>query len=135
VRADRLRPRTLAGASAAVRRRVRGLEDRLPERLRRTERWLRDPEFLVTSSSLAFYALVSIPPMILIAVWLAGAVLSRGQLDALVEEIARRSPDGVPAGTVARGVFDLGASSGPFGVLAALGPRRNPARVRAPPPA
>ena len=78
------------GVAAAGRRAGGRLEGSLPGPVRAFERWLRGPEFVVTSSSLAFYALVSIPPMVLIAVWVAGAVLSDGQLDAVVDAIGQR---------------------------------------------
>lgn len=101
---------------------ARRLERRLPAPVRRFERWLRGPELVITSSSLAFYGLISIPPMVLIAFWLAGVVLPEAQLDTLVDEVARRSPDEVPAGDVVRGLFELAARAGPFAILAAAWP-------------
>src|SRR5690348_4791505 len=86
-----------------IKRRRRAAEAALPKPVRRFERWARGPELSMTSASLAFYALVSLPPMVLVAFWLAGMVASDEQLAGLVDEMGRRAPAELPLDGLVRG--------------------------------
>lgn len=102
--------------------RVDSARERVPEPVRRLVGWLTGPEFFITSSSLAFYALISIPPMTLIALWVAGGFLDDSMLQDLGQDVDDRSPDELPVGEVFRGLVDTATRIGAFSVLAAVWP-------------
>lgn len=107
----------------AVRRRLRtAVRTRVPVRVRRVGGWLRSDEFLTTSSSLAFYAMVSLPPMLLIALWVAGAVVPDSTLQELGGQVQESAPEQLPVGEVVRSLIDLAAEAGLLSVLAAAWP-------------
>lgn len=102
--------------------RVGRLGDKVPMPVRRFVDWLRGSEFFTTSSSLAFYAMVSIPPMALIALWAAGTIVSDETLQNLGGDVDEGSPDALPIGEVVRSLVDLATRLGSTSVLAAVWP-------------
>ena len=108
---------------ALARRRLhRAWRTRVPERARRMGGWLRSDEFLTTSSSLAFYAMISLPPMVLIAFWVAGAVVPDSTLQALGGQVEASTPEQLPVAAVVRSLIDLAADAGALSVLFAVWP-------------
>ena len=105
-----------------VQARVRDRYDRLPEPVRRFAGWLRSPEFVTTSSSLAFYAMISLPPMVLIGFWVAGWFVDESSLSNLGSQVEQQAPDQLPAADVLRGLIDVAADIGPFAAVAAIWP-------------
>lgn len=101
---------------------VSRLTSRLSEPVRRLGRWLTSDELFTTGSSLAFYALLSLPPMILIALWLVGAVVPDSTLDSLSRDVEGQAPDALPVGDVVRGLVDVATRVGFLSVLAAVWP-------------
>ncbi|WP_175484195.1 YihY/virulence factor BrkB family protein [Modestobacter sp. DSM 44400] len=84
--------------------------------------WLRSPEFVTTSSSLAFYALISLPPMVLLGFWIAGWFIDESTLADLGTEVDSRSPDQLPAADVLRALIEVAARTGPVAAVAAIWP-------------
>lgn len=101
---------------------VSRLTSRLPDPVRRFGRWLTSDELFTTGSSLAFYALLSLPPMILIALWVVGAVVPDSALDSLGQDVEGQAPDALPVGDVVRGLIDVATRAGALSVLAAVWP-------------
>jgi uncharacterized BrkB/YihY/UPF0761 family membrane protein len=114
--------RRLPRRGRAVVERCRAWYRGLPEPVRRTAGWLRSSEFVVTSSSLAFYAMVSLPPMVLIALWIAGGVVDDDALRTLGQQVDSRTPDQLPVAAILRELIDIAARTGPLAVLAAAWP-------------
>jgi uncharacterized BrkB/YihY/UPF0761 family membrane protein len=117
-----LRGRDAGGAVEAVRARARTAVTRLPEPLEHLVHWVRSPEFFTTSASLAFYAMISLPPMVLIAFWVAGAVVSDASLEGLGAQVEGQTPEDLPVGAVLRGLIDVAERTGPLAALAAVWP-------------
>ncbi|MCZ2861097.1 YihY/virulence factor BrkB family protein [Blastococcus sp. VKM Ac-2987] len=105
-----------------IRRRVGEGYRRLPSPVRRFAEWLRSPEFLTTSSSLAFYALVSLPPMVLLGFWVAGLAVDESALQDLGTEVGDQAPEQLPVADILRGLIDVAAQTGPVAALAAIWP-------------
>ncbi len=84
--------------------------------------WLRSPEFVTTSSSLAFYALISLPPMVLLGFWVAGWFIDPSTLADLGTAVDSRSPDQLPVADVLRALIDVAAETGPLAAVAAIWP-------------
>ncbi len=112
-----------------VRRRVSTVGDRLssryerlPEPVRRVLAWLRSPEFVTTSSSLAFYAMISLPPMVLLGFWIAGWFVDQESLQDLGAEVTSRAPDDLPVADILRELIDVAAQTGPLAAVAAIWP-------------
>lgn len=105
----------VGSARRAVRRRV-------PEPILRFGGWLRGDEFVTTSASLAFYAMVSLPPMALVALWAAGGVISESALQNLGSEVRGQAPDALPVGNAIRGLIDVAGRIGPMSALTAIWP-------------
>jgi len=110
VKVDQLRHDASERASSA--------RERVPEPLRRLVGWVTGPEFFITSSSLAFYALISIPPMTIIALWVAGGFFD----DSVRHDVEDRSPNELPVGEIVRGLVDTATRIGGFSVVAAVWP-------------
>ena len=114
---------------AAARHRVRSLRRRLaqgyrrvPQPVRRFARWLRSPEFITTSASLAFYAMISLPPMVLLAFWVAGWFVDESSLQDLGSQVTSQAPDQLPVADVLRALIDVAAQTGPLAAVAAVWP-------------
>jgi uncharacterized BrkB/YihY/UPF0761 family membrane protein len=115
-------PRRLLHRGRAAVERCRAWYRRLPEPVRKTAGWLRSTEFVVTSSSLAFYAMVSLPPMVLIALWITGGFVDDAALRDLGQQVDSRAPEQLPVAAVLRELIDVAARTGPLAVLAAIWP-------------
>ncbi len=107
---------------AVVRQRVRRGWRTIPEPVQRFLGWLRSPEFVTTSSSLAFYAMISLPPMVLLGFWIAGWFLDEATLADLGTAVDSRSPDRLPVADVLRGLIEVAARTGPAAAVAAVWP-------------
>lgn len=90
--------------------------------MRRFGRWLTSDELFTTGSSLAFYALLSLPPMILIALWVVGSFVPDSALDALGQDVEGQAPEALPVGDVVRGLVDVATRAGALSMAAAVWP-------------
>ncbi|WP_409331927.1 YihY/virulence factor BrkB family protein [Trujillonella humicola] len=116
------RPRGLRGRWRRLSDRARRRYRRLPRPVRTFTAWLRSSEFLVTSSSLAFYAMVALPPMVLITFWVAGVFVDEEALGDLGREVDDQSPDRLPVADVLQGLIEVAGRIGFTAVLAAVWP-------------
>ncbi|MGY2079810.1 YihY/virulence factor BrkB family protein [Modestobacter sp. SYSU DS0657] len=104
------------------RRRTARARERLPRPVVRFGRWLRSPELSTVSASLAFYAMISLPPMVLIAFWVAGVFVSDETLQGLGSEVDGQTPQQLPVGDVLRELIDIASQVGVFAVVGAVWP-------------
>jgi hypothetical protein len=104
--------------------------------VQRFGRWLIGDELFTTGSSLAFYALLSLPPMVLIGLWFVGVFVDDGSLQSLGQDVEGQAPDALPIGDVVRSLVDVATQVGWLSILAAVWPStraaRQPARCEAP---
>lgn len=105
-----------------LRQRMRRAWQSVPEPVRRFLDWLRSPEFVTTSSSLAFYALISLPPLVLLGFWIAGWFIDASTLADLGTAVDSRSPDQLPVADVLRALIGVAAQTGPLAAVAAIWP-------------
>ncbi len=94
----------------------------VPDPVQAFVRWLRSDDFLTTSASLAFYAMVSLAPMALVALWVAGAVVPDSSLQRLGSDVEQTSPDSLPVADLLRRLIDVATGLGFASVLGALWP-------------
>jgi membrane protein len=73
---------------------VHAVDRRLPDRVGRLVRRVADGDIVLSASSLAFYGLISVLPMLLIAFAAVEAVAGREALDAFVDQVSETGPDG-----------------------------------------
>ncbi|WP_299959715.1 YihY/virulence factor BrkB family protein [uncultured Modestobacter sp.] len=109
-------------ALADARQRYVRTRDQLPGPVLRFGRWVRGPEFFTVAASLAFYAMISIPPMVLIAFWIAGAFVDESTLQGLSDQVDGQTPDQLPVGDVLRELVDIAGQAGPLAVVTAAWP-------------
>ena len=96
--------------------------DALPSPLRGFLTWLRSPEFVTTSASLAFYALISLPPMVLLGFWVAGRFVDESDLQRLGAAVSSPAPDQLPVADLLRALIDVATKTGPVAAVAAIWP-------------
>lgn len=96
--------------------------DYVPEPARRLASWAHSDESLSTAASLAFFSLVSLPPTILIALWIAGAVAGDDRIEQLGEQVASVAPGEFDADKMVVQLVDLSTKLGWVSVLSALWP-------------
>ncbi len=106
----------------SARRRWHRIRGRLPGPVVSFGRWMLSAEFSTVSAALAFYALISLPPMVLIAFWVAGSVVDDAMLQGLGDQVSDSAPQQLPVGDVVRGLIDIAARTGPLAVLTAVWP-------------
>lgn len=114
---------------AAIRRlgrvtgtRLRERWQRLPDPVRTFLTWLRSPEFVTTSASLAFYALISLAPMVLLGFWVTGLFVDPASLQNLGDQLSSRAPDQLPVTGILRKLIDVAGRIGPVAAVAAVWP-------------
>ncbi|UOY01696.1 YihY/virulence factor BrkB family protein [Blastococcus sp. PRF04-17] len=90
--------------------------------MRRFVDWLRSPEFVTTSASLAFYAMISLPPMVLIGFWIAGWFVDESALQELGGEVDEQAPAELPLADVLEGLIEVAGRTGALAAVAAVWP-------------
>lgn len=98
------------------------LDRRVPDRVRRFGRWLVSDELFTTGSSLAFYALLSLPPMVLIGLWVVSGFVDDSALQSLGQDVQDQAPDALPVGDVVRSLVDVATHVGWLSILTAVWP-------------
>lgn len=103
------------------------------ERVRRVGRWLvrsvprtrqrlAEHDLLLLAAGLTFYAAISVVPLLLVAVFLAGSVLGADQVHQLAQRLAELAPEGVGFAARLVGLVRAGVALAPVAVVAALIP-------------
>lgn len=116
----------LAGTAERISQRTLGRAARFRERLPRPVRRLLDEaksqDLFLLSAGLAFYALVSIAPLVVLVMWIVSLVLGDTRVRELASQIGRYAPKGIGADQAIRRVATLGTSVGAWAIVTALWP-------------
>jgi len=110
---------SVARAEASVGAKV---ERRLPRLLRLLIDELEETDVLLYSSGLAFYALVSVVPLVIVVMWIVATILGDERVHRLAQELSNVAPPGLGADQALERVAALGTQIGLPAVLAALWP-------------
>jgi membrane protein len=97
-------------------------QDGLPAPVRRVVVGLQGDDILVLASSLSFYALVSIIPLVILVLWLAGLLVGHGEIQSFADSLAKQAPKNLGIDKVARQIANLGRSIGLVAVIGMLWP-------------
>lgn len=101
---------------------VETVMDRLPESARRVASSFRDDDVILLAAGLAFYALVSVAPLVVIALWATSVVVGDDAVKQTGEELRRLVPSKLGVDKAFENVANAGAQIGVWAVLAALWP-------------
>jgi len=74
------------------------------------------------SAALAFYGLVSVAPLVVVALWVTGLLVGPTQIHHVATELARVTPEALGADRALERIADLGTGLGLLAVAAALWP-------------
>jgi len=95
---------------------------RIPTPLRRLWERAREHEILLHASSLAFYALVSVAPIVIVSLWLMSLVVGDQEVKNLAAKLQEVAPEKLGADDAMMRVAELGTRVGVPAVIAALWP-------------
>jgi membrane protein len=95
---------------------------RLPRTLRRALDEAAGHDLLLLSAALAFYALVSIVPLVIVAMWLTGLVVGEGRVHLAAESLAAVLPRGIGVDRALILVAGQGTALGVGAAITALWP-------------
>jgi membrane protein len=95
---------------------------RLIRQARRAVAAARADDVFLYSAALAFYGLISVAPLVVVALWITSLVVGPAQVDQAAAELARFSPEALGADRALERVADLGTRLGLVAVVAALWP-------------
>ena len=107
--------RSLADLAAAV-------AERLPDPVARAIDHLREQDALMISAGLAFYALVSVAPLVVIALWVTSVIVGDDAVQRTGDELARLAPRKLGIDKAFTQVARTGSGVGIWAVVAALWP-------------
>jgi membrane protein len=82
----------------------------------------RAEDLFLYSAALAFYGLVSVAPLVVVALWVTSLVVGRAQIHDAASELARLTPEALGADRALERVADVGTRLGLIAVAAALWP-------------
>lgn len=82
----------------------------------------RDQDLVLYASGLAFYALVSIAPLLIVVIWLTSVLVGDDQIAAMARRVQRVAPEGLGAHSALREVAKAGTSAGIPAVVGGLWP-------------
>lgn len=97
----------------------------LPHMVRRARRAVataRADDLFLYSAALAFYGLISVAPLVVVALWVTSLVVGPTQIYDAADELARFTPEALGADRALVRVADLGTGLGLIAVIAALWP-------------
>ncbi|HEX2031896.1 MAG TPA: YhjD/YihY/BrkB family envelope integrity protein [Actinomycetota bacterium] len=103
-------------------RAVRWLRRRLPPPLRRAIEDASGQDIPLHAAGLAFFALVSLIPLTIVAMWVASLVAGEGRVERLAQALAAIAPRNLGADRALIRVAELGTSLGVVAIVAALAP-------------
>jgi uncharacterized BrkB/YihY/UPF0761 family membrane protein len=95
---------------------------KLPRSFRRLLRDLHGQDLFLYSAGLAFYALVSIAPLVILVMWLTSLALGDRRVQAFATELGTVAPKGIGADQALRKVARLGTTVGAWAIVTALWP-------------
>lgn len=98
------------------------LQDRLPRPLDEVMRRLRGEDILLSASSLGFYAIVSLAPLVIVTAWLTSLLVGDQRVQQVSEALEKAAPESLGAGKLLEQVAQRGTSLGLGAMIAALWP-------------
>jgi YihY family inner membrane protein len=108
----------LASARAGIGRLYR----RLPDHLRRVVERVREDDIFLLGAGLAFYALVSLPPLVILVLWITSLAVGDDRVEQLAEQFRRFAPEELGAEVALEQVAETGTGLGIVALLTALWP-------------
>jgi YihY family inner membrane protein len=94
----------------------------LISRARRSLAAARAEDVFLYSAALAFYGLISVAPLVVVALWVTSLLVGQAQIDHLADELAQLAPPALGVDQAVERVADLGTTLGLVAVVAALWP-------------
>ena len=91
-------------------------------RLRRAYSLAKTDDVFLYSAALAFFGLVSVAPLVVVALWVTSVVVGQAQVHDAADELARLAPSALGADRALERVADAGSTLGLVAVAAALWP-------------
>ena len=101
---------------------VAAATDRLPDPVARVFSYLRQEDALMIAAGLAFYALVSVAPLVIIALWVTSVIVGDDAVQRTGEELARLAPGKLGLDKAFTQVAKTGSDLGIWAVAAAIWP-------------
>lgn len=102
--------------------RIDRLQERLPKSVGTFIGRLRQEDVLLPASGLAFYALVSFAPLLIVSVWVVGLLAGDSRVQQLSQQVKEAAPQGLGLGSLVQQVANQGTSLGVGAAVAALWP-------------
>lgn len=122
----RAKPRSARGTARRAGREARTLGERalrrLPGPVQRFVEGVRRDDLLLFAAGLGFYALVSIAPLTILVLWIAGLVFGDARLHEFANAVGRVAPKNLGADRAVERVASLGTSLGVWAAVTALWP-------------
>ena len=98
------------------------VEKRLPGPARRVVTRARRDDILLLSGALGFYALVSLVPLVILALWVTGLMVSEDRIHQFADGLTEAAPADIGIGSAVQGVAEQGSRLGVVAALLALWP-------------
>jgi YihY family inner membrane protein len=105
-----------------VRAGVRRVPRRAVRRARRAVRDARAEDLFLHAAALAFYALISVAPLVVVALWVTTLVVGAGGVHHVATDLARVAPRALGVDRALQRVANLSATLGVVAIVAALWP-------------
>lgn len=112
----------MAEASARRGHLTEPLVKRLPRFIQDVVERSRDQDLVLYASGLAFYALVSIAPLLIAVIWVTSALVGEERIGAIAARVGDAAPKGLGAESALKEVAEAGTRAGIPAVIAALWP-------------
>ncbi len=112
----------LGEATKLPSRALTAVGERLPDPVVRVLEYLRQEDVLMISAGLAFYALVSVAPLVIIALWVTSVLVGDDAVQRTGEELARLAPRKLGVDKAFKQVSETGSHIGLWAVAAGLWP-------------
>jgi len=116
------RGRDLAASMKLRSRAVTAVKERVPDPVARVIDYLGDEDVLMISAGLAFYALVSVAPLVIIALWVTSMIVGDDAVQRTGEQLSRLAPGRVGLDKAFMQVARTGTDIGIWAVAVALWP-------------
>ncbi len=107
---------------AAARAEIGRLYRKLPDRLRKVVERVREDDIFLLGAGLAFYALVSLPPLVILVLWITSLAVGDDRVEQLAGQFRRFAPEEVGADLALEQVAETGTSLGMVALLTGLWP-------------
>lgn len=102
--------------------RIDRVQERLPEPIATFVGRLRREDVMLPASGLAFYALISAAPLLIVSVWVVSLMMSDARIQQFAQQVKEAAPPGLGLGSLVQQVASQGTSLGVGAVIAALWP-------------